>query len=123
MGFIYNCTGHELKIPNIVDSQGVYLYDEQGKRFMDLESGVWCISVGHKNEQINNTISDQIGSIMHAGFCYSNKVLETSAESILSVTNLNKGKCVFLCSGSETIEISRQIAKHISGGGSVHDAS
>ncbi len=115
MEFVYNCTGHELKIPNIIDSQGVYLFDEQGKRFMDLESGVWCISVGHKNERINKTIIKQIGSVMHAGFCYSNQVLEKSAKSILSITNLKIGKCVFLCSGSEAIEISRGIAKHISG--------
>lgn len=39
MEHVYCCTGHELKIPNIVDSQGVYLFDDKGKRFMDLESG------------------------------------------------------------------------------------
>jgi len=115
MDHVYSCTGHELKIPNIVGSQGVYLFDDNGKRFMDLESGVWCISVGHRNEQINRTITNQIGSLMHAGFCYSNQVLEESSKSVLDITNLGNGKCVFLCSGSEAIEISRQIAKHLSG--------
>jgi acetylornithine aminotransferase len=52
---------------------------------------------------------------MHAGFCYSSQVLETSAKSILSVTEFKEGKCVFLCSGSEAIELLRQIAKHVSG--------
>jgi acetylornithine aminotransferase len=33
----------------------------------------------------------------------------------LSATKFNGGKCVFLCSGSEAIEMSRQIAKHLSG--------
>jgi acetylornithine/N-succinyldiaminopimelate aminotransferase len=115
MDHVYSCTGHELKIPNIVGSQGVYLFDDNGKRFMDLESGVWCISVGHRNEQINRTITNQIGSLMHAGFCYSNQILEESSKSVLDITNLGNGKCVFLCSGSEAIEISRQIAKHLSG--------
>jgi acetylornithine/N-succinyldiaminopimelate aminotransferase len=115
MEHVYCCTGHELKIPNIVDSQGVYLFDDNGKRFMDLESGVWCISIGHKNEQINKTITNQIGSLMHAGFCYSNQILEESSKSILAVTNFIDGKCVFLCSGSEAIEISRQISRHLSG--------
>ena len=54
--YIYNCTGHELKIPNIVNSQGVYLFDETGKRYMDLESGVWCTSIGHKNKRINDLL-------------------------------------------------------------------
>ena len=115
MEHVYSCTGHELKIPNIINSQGVYLFDDKGKRYMDLESGVWCISIGHKNEQVNRTITKQIDSLMHAGFCYSNQILEESSKSILDITNFIHGKCVFLCSGSEAIEISRQISKHLSG--------
>jgi acetylornithine/N-succinyldiaminopimelate aminotransferase len=49
MEHILFCTGHELKIPDIAKSDGLYLYDGQGKRFMDLESGVWCASLGHNN--------------------------------------------------------------------------
>ena len=37
---IFECTGHKLKIPNIVDSKGVFLFDADGKRYMDLESGL-----------------------------------------------------------------------------------
>lgn len=114
MKHVYGCTGHELKIPDIVDSQGVYLFDDKGKRYMDLESGVWCISIGHQNERVNNIIAKQVGSLMHAGFCYSNPILEKSSKSILELTRFIDGKCVFLCSGSEAIEISRQISKHLS---------
>lgn len=112
---ILNCTGHELKIPNIVNSKGVYLFDENGKRYMDLESGVWCTALGHNNSRINGVIKKQVDSLMHAGFCYSNRVLDEAAKSILSITNLDRGKCVFLSSGSEAIEILRQITKHITG--------
>ena len=113
MSKIYNCTGHSIQISNIVNSDGIYLFDDKGKRYMDLESGVWCTSLGHKNVQINDLIKKQIDSIMHAGFCYSNNMLQESAESVLSITNLEKGKCVFLCSGSESIELARQISKHV----------
>ena len=112
---VYNCTGHELKIPNIVDSEGVYLFDEKGKRYMDLESGVWCTALGHKNERINGIIKKQIDSIMHTGFCYSNEILAEAAKSILSITNFEGGKVVFLSSGSEAIEILRQITEHVTG--------
>ena len=115
MEHVYSCTGHELKIPNIVGSQGVYLYDDNGRQFMDLESGVWCVSVGHTNKRINSTIINQIDTLMHAGFCYSSQVLEESSKSILDITHFKDGKCVFLCSGSEAIEISRQISKHLTG--------
>ena len=82
---IYNCSGHKIQIPNIVDSQGVYLYDENGKRYMDLESGVWCTGLGHKNQKINDALKNQIDSIMHAGFCYSSDILQKAAESVLSI--------------------------------------
>lgn len=113
MEHIFFCTGHELKIPNIVKSEGLYLYDEQGKSYMDLESGVWCTSIGHNNAEINEAIRNQIDSLMHAGFCYSNEILEKSAKSILNISGFNNGKSVFLCSGSEAIEISRQMSKHL----------
>ena len=113
MEHVFICTGHELKIPNIVKSEGPYLYDKQGKRYMDLESGVWCTSLGHNNEEINGIIKNQINSLMHAGFCYSNEILEKSAELILMVAGFTNGKSVFLCSGSEAIEISSQMAKHL----------
>ena len=52
---------------------------------MDLESGVWCISLGHNNAAINSIIKNQIDVLMHAGFCYSNQILEKSAKSILDI--------------------------------------
>jgi acetylornithine aminotransferase len=113
MEHVFFCTGHELKIPNIVKSEGLYLYDDQGKGYMDLESGVWCTSIGHKNAELNRKIKNQIDLLMHTGFCYSNKILEKSAKSILKVAGFNNGKSVFLCSGSEAVEISRQMARHL----------
>lgn len=115
MKHIYKCTGHELMIPNIVDTQGVYVFDENGKRYMDLESGVWCTSIGHNNPVVNTAIKQQIESILHAGFCYSSDIVQEAAASIISITGFEDGKCVFLCSGSEAIEITRQIARHLTG--------
>lgn len=113
MEHLYHCMGHDLKIPDIVDGSGVYVLDSRGKRYMDLESGVWCTALGHKHDRINRVIAEQINRIMHTGFCYSNEVLEQSAAAVLAITGLKAGKCVFLCSGGEAIEISRQIARHL----------
>lgn len=96
-------------------SEGIYLFDKNGKRYMDLESGVWCTSVGHNNKKLNDIIKKQIDLIMHAGFSFSSRIVEDSAESILRITGLEDGKCVFLCSGSEAIELARQISKKVTG--------
>ena len=115
MEHVYNCIGHTLKIPDIVKSDGVYVMDEKGNRYMDLESGVWCVSLGHRNPQINKRISDQVDAIMQSGFSYSSPIVDSAAKSILDITGFINGKCVFLCSGSEAIEIGRQISKHLTG--------
>ena len=115
MKHVFNCSGHELKIPDIVDSNGVYLYDEGGNTYMDLESGVWCTSLGHKNHRVNQVIKNQIESIMHVGFCYAHKIVDQAAAAVLSVTGHDNGKCVFLSSGSEAIEILRQMCKQLNG--------
>ncbi len=113
MTSVLNCTGHKLKLPNIVDSDGAYLFDDRGIRYLDLESGVWCTPLGHKNARVNAAITRQINSIAHAGFCFSNDVVEDAAQAVLSITEFESGQCVFLCSGSEAIELARQICKHI----------
>lgn len=110
---VFNCTGHKLKLANIVDSDGAYVFDDNGKRYLDLESGVWCTPLGHKNAKVNAVIKHQIGAITHAGFCFSNTVVEMAAQAVLSITDLKGGQCVFLCSGSEAIELARQICKFI----------
>lgn len=115
MKHVYLCTGHELKIPNIVNSDGLYLFDDKGKKYMDLVSGVWCTSIGHNNGEINNIIKKQVDSLMHAGFCYSSEIVEKAAKSILNIANFHNGKSVFLCSGSEAIELSRQMSQHLTG--------
>ena len=91
---IFNCTGHKMKIRNIVDSQGLYLFDEDGKRCMDLESGVWCTALGHKHPRINKIIKRQIDSLMHAGFCYSNEILEKQPRPFCPLRN-SKAESVF----------------------------
>ncbi|MCG8509135.1 MAG: aminotransferase class III-fold pyridoxal phosphate-dependent enzyme, partial [Rhodospirillales bacterium] len=113
MSSVLNCTNHELRIPNIVDSDGAYLFDDKGKRYVDLESGVWCTHLGHKNGRVNAAIAQQLDSIAHAGFCYSNAIVEKAADAILSLNGFDGGKCVFLCSGSEAIELGRQICKYL----------
>jgi acetylornithine aminotransferase len=99
----------------MASGRGCYLYDDQGKQYLDLESGVWCLALGHGHHRLNQIIKDQVDAIMHAGYCYSNDIVESAAEAVLSITGFKDGQCVFLCSGSESIELARQIAKHLTG--------
>lgn len=113
MDSVLNCTGHEMKLADIVGGEGAWLRDGEGRRYLDLESGVWCTPLGHGDARVNAAIARQSGAIAHAGFCYSSAIVEDAAEAVLSVTGLAGGQCVFLCSGSEAIELARQICRYI----------
>jgi len=110
---IFNSTGHYLKIPDVTKGKGAYIFDEKGKKYLDLESGVWCTSIGHNNKQVNKTIRKQLKKITHSGFCHNSRIVDSAAAEVLDITEMKDGKCVFLCSGSEAIEYLRQISKVI----------
>jgi acetylornithine aminotransferase len=116
MSKVFNSTGHKTLIPNIIKAEGFLLTDEEGKTYVDMESGVWCTSIGHNHPHVNNEIKRQLDhSISHVGFNYTSEILQDAAGKILGITDNPEGQCVFLCSGSEGIEYSRQAAKKITG--------
>ncbi len=108
-------SGHEIKFENIVEAHNCFLTDAEGNRFIDLESGVWCTSVGHNNKRINEVITSQINQITHTGFCYCHPQIDLTAKKILDITGISNGKCEFLCSGSEAVEYGMRIARTLCG--------
>lgn len=107
-------TGHELKYENFIRADNCTLFDSDGNKYLDLESGVWCTSIGHCHPKITQIITEQAKKMIHTGYCYLNPIINKAAENILRITGINSGKCVFLCSGSESVEYSIKITKSFS---------
>ena len=102
---------YEVLNPAIVSSDNCYVIDENGKRYVDFEAGVWCTSLGHHNKQVNEAIIRQMDSISHTGYRYTTKIVDEAAEKVLELFHFTDGKCVFLSSGSEAVEFGVQLAK------------
>lgn len=105
-----NCN-YETLNPTIVSSDNCYIVDESGKSYVDFESGVWCTSLGHNNRHVNEAIIKQMNIISHAGYRYSNKIVDEAVEKVLNLFGYIDGKCVFLSSGSESVEFAVQAVK------------
>jgi acetylornithine aminotransferase len=103
--------GHDLLLADIVRAANCSLFDAQGGRYVDLESGVWCLSIGHAHPKILRVIAEQSARISHTGFGYSNGVVEEAARDVLSLLGFDGGKCAFLCSGSEAVEYGVRVAR------------
>ena len=65
-------SGHELLLADIVQAENCHLYDAAGKRYVDLESGVWCTPIGHGHPAVLRVMAEQASKIAHVGFCYAN---------------------------------------------------
>jgi acetylornithine/N-succinyldiaminopimelate aminotransferase len=114
MDHVLWCNRHPLLLPDIVNGEACYLYDSQGRKYLDLESGIWCLPLGHCHLQINDAIRDQAGILAHSGYCYANPVMEEASSAVLDILNMPDGKCVFLSSGSEAVEFGVQALRKIS---------
>ena len=104
MQHVFNSTGHELKFKNFVRAEKCSLFDEEGQSWLDLESGVWCTSLGHSHPEIVKVLADQAALMMHSGYCYLHPLINEAAGKILEIAGLTGGKGVFLSSGSEAVE-------------------
>jgi len=107
-------SGHERLVDDIVRAENCSLYDAAGKRYVDLESGVWCTPLGHGHPEILRVTAAQAFRIAHTGFCYASGEVEKAAREILSLHGMTGGKCVFLCSGSEAVEYGVRAAQALS---------
>ncbi len=105
--------GQDQLVPDMVRAENCSLYDARGNRYVDLESGVWCTSVGHGHPRVRRVLAERASRLAHTGFNYSAAVVEEAAGELLELLGLSEGRAVFLCSGSEAVEYGVRIAQSI----------
>lgn len=103
--------GHELLLNDIVRAENCSLYDSAGKRYVDLESGVWCASIGHGHPRLLRVMAEQSARVIHGGFNYASPIVTEVARDVLALFGFEGGKCVFLCSGSDAVEYGVRVAQ------------
>ena len=108
---LFSYPGHELSLPNIVKAENTYVYDDQGNRYLDLESGVWCTCLGHGNPEILRVMTRQAAELAHTGFGFTMPVVEETARTLLDLHGFQGGRAVFLCSGSEAVEFGVRVTR------------
>ncbi len=113
MDHILKC--HEIFKTDFVRGENCHLYDRQGRRYIDLESGIWSTALGHSHPRINQAMKDQIEKVIHLGTRYPNFLAEEAAIEVLKIVGIDEGKCVFLSSGSEAVEFAVQTVRRITG--------
>jgi predicted acetylornithine/succinylornithine family transaminase len=82
--------------------KGVYLYDFEGKKYLDMLSGLGVNALGHAHPRIVKVIRDQAAKVIHLSNLYYNEYQGLLAEKLCKASGL--GRAFFANSGTEAIE-------------------
>lgn len=81
---------------------GVYLYDVDGKQYLDFAAGIAVFALGYNNKAYNDALKAQIDKIIHTSNLYYNIPAVEAAKKLAKATGLDK--VFFTNSGTEAIE-------------------
>lgn len=82
--------------------KGVYLYDADGKKYLDFAAGIAVFALGYGDEAYNQALKEQIDRIIHTSNLYYNLPLADAAEKLAKASGMDK--VFFTNSGTEAVE-------------------
>ena len=81
---------------------GVYLYDIDGKKYLDFVSGIAVFALGYNNKEYNDALKNQIDKLLHTSNYYYNVPAIEAAKKIKEVSGMDR--VFFTNSGAEAVE-------------------
>lgn len=92
--------------------KGIYLYDADGKRYMDAIGGMFVVTVGHGVEEIADAIAEQARTLCFANRAqFTNQPQEDLADLVIEMAPEGMDRVYFVTSGSTANEIAIQITR------------
>src|SRR6478736_3654539 len=89
--------------------KGVFLFDTDGKKYLDFVSGIGVNALGHAHPRIVKTIRDQAARLIHVSNLYCHEYQGKLAEKLVTLSGLDR--VFFSNSGTEAIEGSIKLAR------------
>ena len=89
--------------------EDVYLYDTEGKKYLDFVAGIAVFALGYHNEEYNNALKEQIDKLIHTSNYFYNEPAIRAAKKLLKVSGMDR--VFFTNSGAESIEGALKAAK------------
>jgi len=86
----------------LVKGEGAYLYDDQGKKYLDFTSGIGVNSIGHAHPKWTKALTEQLNTLSHTSNLYHTKPAQQLAQKLKSISGLES--VFFANSGAEANE-------------------
>ncbi|MGL4589932.1 MAG: aspartate aminotransferase family protein [Mycoplasmatales bacterium] len=105
----------------LVEGKMQYVWDDDGKKYVDMLGGFSVLACGHANPAINQAIVTQLEKIVHTTQVFVNEKNVLLAEKMAELLPADLSKSFFLNSGSEANEMAMMLAaKHTNKKGVIH---
>ena len=69
--------------------EGAYLYDTEGKKYLDFAAGYAVSSLGYADKELNDALKEQIDKIFHTSNLYYNTACGKAAEDLKRITGMS----------------------------------
>ena len=110
--YIMPCLAHFYKKPReFVKGEMQYLYDSEGRKYLDCFAGVSVINCGHCNPEISSKVAKQVQTLQHVCNIYLTENFVNLAERLAQVTPGDIQKTFFCSTGTEANEGSCLLAE------------
>jgi adenosylmethionine-8-amino-7-oxononanoate aminotransferase len=106
---------HHETVPLIPVShgRGAWLYDHEGKRYLDAISSWWVNLFGHANPQINAALKDQLDRLEHAMLAgFTHEPVVRLSEQLSDMTGRVLGHAFYASDGASAVEIALKMSFH-----------
>ena len=97
------------RIITFVRGEGMYLIDDEGKKYLDMGAGIAVSALGYSNEEYKQGLKDQVDKLIHISNLYFNEPAVKAANYLCEASGMDR--VFFTNSGAEAIEGALKLAR------------
>ncbi len=98
----------------VARGEGVHIFDQDGRRYLDGMGGLWCVNVGHGHPKMNEAIREQLDKIAYFntfGDCSNEPSLTLASKMIGMLGPEEMDKVFFSSGGSDAVESALKLSR------------
>src|SRR5260221_3736800 len=99
----------------VKSAEGVYLYDYDGKRYLDFSSGLINVNIGHGNQRVTDAVVKQMQEVSYVTPGSATKIRGDVGKKLASITPKGLTKTLFTTGGAESIDNAIKLARLYTG--------
>ena len=92
-----------------------YVWDSEGRKYLDLHTGHGAAFLGHNNPHVINALTAQLGKLMTLSTSFNTSVMDEMLDALSKVVPNRFEYVALLNSGSEAVELALKIARRVTG--------